>query len=175
MHSGRFASASGALVSWFAHCSERSREGYKHIQRDNRLLSCGWARLVADAMQRCSPHAGTYMCVPVMCPTMCEGLKRGGMSLTASAQGVSFGVFGLGNKQYEHFCAVGKRVHKAMCALGASALVRRGDGDDDEDIETDFDSWRSELYDALDKADLLAKSTVGPAAWRRNPRSSKYT
>ena len=69
-------------------------------------------------------------------------------------------MFGLGNKQYEHFCAVGKRVHKALGALGAKALVRRGDGDDDEDIEADFESWRTELYASLDKSDVLVKSTV---------------
>ncbi|CAL8469233.1 g8774 [Coccomyxa elongata] len=76
-------------------------------------------------------------------------------------EGVSFGVFGLGNKQYEHFCAVGKRVHKALVNLGANALVHRGDGDDDEDIEADFESWRTELYAALDKSDVLAKSSAG--------------
>ena len=69
-------------------------------------------------------------------------------------------MFGLGNKQYEHFCAVGKRVHKALGALGGKALVRRGDGDDDEDIEADFESWRTELYTGLDKSDVLVKSTV---------------
>ena len=73
-------------------------------------------------------------------------------------------MFGLGNKQYEHFCAVGKRVHKALCALGGSALVRRGDGDDDEDIEADFDAWRTGLYAARNTMDLLAKATVRPAA-----------
>jgi NADPH-ferrihemoprotein reductase len=75
-------------------------------------------------------------------------------------QDLSFGVFGLGNKQYEHFCAVGKRVYKALCNLGATPLVRRGDGDDDEDIEADFEAWRTELYAALDKSDVLAKSVV---------------
>ena len=82
----------------------------------------------------------------------------------ACLQGVSYGVFGLGNKQYEHFCAVGKRVHKCLGALGAKALVRRGDGDDDEDIEADFESWRTELYASLDKSDVLVKSTVSNCA-----------
>lgn len=47
-------------------------------------------------------------------------------------QGVSFAVFGLGNRQYEHFCAMGKKVEKLMTKLGASQVVRRGDGDDDQ-------------------------------------------
>ena len=41
-------------------------------------------------------------------------------------QTLSYGVFGLGNKQYEHFCAVGKRVHKALGALGAKAPRQEG-------------------------------------------------
>jgi sulfite reductase alpha subunit-like flavoprotein len=47
---------------------------------------------------------------------------------------VHYGVFGLGNKQYEHFNAVGKRMHKNMEALGATAVCPRGDGDDDDNI-----------------------------------------
>lgn len=70
-------------------------------------------------------------------------------------QGVSYGVFGLGNKQYEHFCAVGLKVHAAMEQLGAQPIVRRGDGDDDVDIDADFESWRTELYSALDASSLL--------------------
>ena len=78
---------------------------------------------------------------------------------------MSFGVFGLGNKQYEHFCAVGKRMHRALASLGAAPLVRKGEGDDDDDIEADFELWRTELYQALDKATVLAKSLVSaPAA-----------
>lgn len=50
------------------------------------------------------------------------------------AQGVHFGVFGLGNKQYEHFNAVGKRMQKNMQALGAAPICPRGDGDDDDNI-----------------------------------------
>ena len=69
-------------------------------------------------------------------------------------------MFGLGNRQYEHFCAVGKRIYKALQSLGASPVGPRGDGDDDEDIEADFDKWRTELYEALDKSPLLTKSRV---------------
>ena len=75
-------------------------------------------------------------------------------------QGVSYGVFGLGNKQYEHFCAVGHKVHAAMEQLGAQPVVRRGDGDDDVDIDADFESWRTELYTALDASSLLDKKEV---------------
>ncbi|KAI8472971.1 MAG: NADPH-cytochrome P450 reductase [Monoraphidium minutum] len=70
-------------------------------------------------------------------------------------EGVSYGVFGLGNKQYEHFNAVGKRMEKVMDALGASAVVRRGDGDDDECIDDDFDKWTAELFEALGAATHL--------------------
>jgi len=75
-------------------------------------------------------------------------------------QGVSYGVFGLGNKQYEHFCAVGLKVHAAMEQLGAQPVVRRGDGDDDVDIDADFESWRTELYSALDASSLVDQKEV---------------
>lgn len=40
-------------------------------------------------------------------------------------------MYGLGNKQYEHFNAVGKKVFKSLGAIGGTPLIRRGDGDDD--------------------------------------------
>ena len=80
--------------------------------------------------------------------------------MSVALQGVTFAIFGLGNRQYEHFCAVGKRMHKALKDLGATAVGPRGEGDDDEDIEADFDKWRTELYDALDKCPLLTKDQV---------------
>ncbi|KAL3141440.1 hypothetical protein ABBQ32_005008 [Trebouxia sp. C0010 RCD-2024] len=83
-----------------------------------------------------------------------EAEDGGGESLL---KGVSYGVFGLGNKQYEHFCAVGHKVHAAMEQLGAQPVVRRGDGDDDVDIDADFEGWRTELYTSLDGSSLLDK------------------
>jgi NADPH-ferrihemoprotein reductase len=86
-------------------------------------------------------------------------------NLVPAVQGVTFGIFGLGNKQYEHFCMVGKRMQKALISLGADPIVRRGDGDDDEDIEADFDSWRSELMTALDSSDGLLAIGEVCATW----------
>jgi NADPH-ferrihemoprotein reductase len=75
---------------------------------------------------------------------------------------VHFGVFGLGNKQYEHFNAVGKRMHTNMEALGAAAVCRRGDGDDDDSIDDDFEKWCTELFAALDaKPELLGAAAAG--------------
>ncbi len=91
-----------------------------------------------------------HLCVQPCSARSAPGARR--------AQGVSFGVFGLGNKQYEHFCAVGKRMYRALASLGATALVPKGEGNDDDDIEADFELWRTELYQALDKATVLAKS-----------------
>ena len=52
-------------------------------------------------------------------------------SFLRGMQEVNYAVFGLGNKQYEHFNSVGKKVFKSLGAMGAAPLVRRGDGDDD--------------------------------------------
>ena len=71
-------------------------------------------------------------------------------------QGLRFGVFGLGNRKYEHFCATGKLVHRCMLKLGANPIVERGDGNDDDDIDTDFDVWKTKLYSALDAEDMVS-------------------
>ena len=73
-------------------------------------------------------------------------------------QDVTFAIFGLGNKQYEHFCAVGKAVSDAMITLGATPVVERGEGDDDEDIDADFDRWKDKLLAALDSKSSLHKN-----------------
>ncbi|GAB4821850.1 hypothetical protein N2152v2_008896 [Parachlorella kessleri] len=76
-------------------------------------------------------------------------------------KGLHYGVFGLGNRQYEHFAAVGKKIHKLLGEMGAAAVVRRGDGDDDQDIDADFDAWSMDLFAALDKSELVQENKAG--------------
>uniref|UniRef100_A0A158PCB9 NADPH--hemoprotein reductase n=1 Tax=Angiostrongylus cantonensis TaxID=6313 RepID=A0A158PCB9_ANGCA len=57
-------------------------------------------------------------------------------------KGVKYAVFGLGNKTYEHFNAVGKLIDKRLEELGAERVFSLGLGDDDANLEEDFMRWR---------------------------------
>lgn len=103
-------------------------------------------------------------------------------ALARSHESVTYGVFGLGNKQYEHFNAVGRKTDKALKALGAKQVVRRGDGDDDGCIEDDFAQWREELWPALDKTGLFQRAPLAdrsnggapPASPGHKPAAQSY-
>ena len=62
---------------------------------------------------------------------------------------VRFAAFALGNKQYQHFCAMGKWVDAKVSALGGMRICPLGLGDDDDDLEGDFEKWRETLWAAL--------------------------
>jgi NADPH-ferrihemoprotein reductase len=62
---------------------------------------------------------------------------------------VDYSVFGLGNRQYEHYNAMGKFFHSAFQKLGAKPILPLGLGDDDADLEGDFETWKDELWAAL--------------------------
>lgn len=55
---------------------------------------------------------------------------------------LDFAVFGLGNKQYEHFNAMGKFLDGTMEKIGAYRILQLGLGDDDNDLEGDFETWK---------------------------------
>ncbi|CAJ0585257.1 unnamed protein product, partial [Mesorhabditis spiculigera] len=61
---------------------------------------------------------------------------------TANLEGVRYAVFGLGNKTYEHYNAVGKIIDARLEELGAERVHYIGLGDDDSNLEEDFMRWR---------------------------------
>jgi len=60
--------------------------------------------------------------------------------------GLRYAVFGLGNKTYEHFNAMGIFVDAKLEALGGRRVHDLGSGDDDANLEDDFITWKEAFW-----------------------------
>lgn len=60
-------------------------------------------------------------------------------------KGLDYAVFGLGNKQYQFFNAMGKATDETLDKVGAYRILEIGVGDDDDDLEADFENWKDNL------------------------------
>jgi NADPH-ferrihemoprotein reductase len=58
-------------------------------------------------------------------------------------------IFALGNRTYEHFCAVGRQLDAKLTALGAKRLGALGEGDADKSTEEDYLAWKAGMFQAL--------------------------
>lgn len=74
--------------------------------------------------------------------------------------GLDYGVFGLGNKQYDHYNAMGKFFDHAIGRLGGNRVVPLGLGDDDSDLEGDFENWKDNVLWPTLKKRYLADASV---------------
>jgi len=75
-----------------------------------------------------------------------EKKEEGNPSPAPTLSNIDYAVFGLGDREYEHYCAMGKFINRAMGAAGAKPIVGLGMGDDHEDIEADFEKWKDEVF-----------------------------
>ena len=91
----------------------------------------------------------------------------------APLKGMQFGVFGLGNKTYEHYNWMGREMQKRLLALGASAILPYGEGDDDSSLEDDFGEWKKQIWGPLCEA-LGVKAEVGAFESGNHARAWKW-
>ncbi|CAM9262505.1 unnamed protein product [Choristocarpus tenellus] len=63
--------------------------------------------------------------------------------------GLEVAVFGLGNRQYDHYNQMGKRTDAGLEKLGTKRMYMYGEGDDDGSLEEDFEAWKEGLWPAL--------------------------
>ena len=77
---------------------------------------------------------------------------------------VKYTVFGLGNRQYEHYNAQGRFVDKTLESFGAKRMYPYGEGDDDGPLEEDFESWKAKLWNTLRKSELGLESDSGTSS-----------
>ena len=68
-----------------------------------------------------------------------------------SLENLNYVIFSLGNRTYEHFCAVGTTIDEKLSGLGAKRIGERGEGDDDKSMEEDYLAWKDGMWESLQR------------------------
>jgi len=63
--------------------------------------------------------------------------------------GLKYVVFSLGNKTYEHYNLIGRKIDEILTKMGAGRIGERGEGDDDKSMEEDYLEWKDGMWDAF--------------------------
>ncbi|KAJ3364742.1 NADPH-cytochrome P450 reductase [Kappamyces sp. JEL0680] len=86
-----------------------------------------------------------------------KGDQDDAMTEEQVCENINYFVFGLGNKTYEYFNAIARRLDKRLSKLGARRLGERGEGDDDArympwltaSMEEDYIKWAPGIVTAI--------------------------
>ncbi|OCF37507.1 NADPH-ferrihemoprotein reductase [Kwoniella heveanensis BCC8398] len=62
-------------------------------------------------------------------------------------ENLNYVVFGLGNKTYEFYNEVARKLDKRLGELGAKRIGDRGEGDDDKSMEEDYLAWKDPMWE----------------------------
>ncbi|KAL7411249.1 cytochrome P450 reductase [Mrakia frigida] len=76
-------------------------------------------------------------------------------------EGLKYVVFGLGNRTYEHYNIIGRKVDARLTALGAKRISTVGEGDDDKSMEEDYLEWKDGMFAELATSLGLEEGGVG--------------
>ncbi|EPQ29480.1 uncharacterized protein PFL1_03235 [Pseudozyma flocculosa PF-1] len=67
----------------------------------------------------------------------------------SSLDNLNYVIFGLGNRTYEHYNAIARKLDARLESLGAKRIGERGEGDDDKSMEEDYLAWKDGMFEAL--------------------------
>ncbi|KAK4687869.1 NADPH-ferrihemoprotein reductase, partial [Tremellales sp. Uapishka_1] len=73
-------------------------------------------------------------------------------------------VFGLGNKTYEYYNEVARKIDNRLSALGAKRVGERGEGDDDKSMEEDYLGWKDGMWETFSKEMGVEEGGAGDVA-----------
>lgn len=78
--------------------------------------------------------------------------------------GLKYVIFGLGNRTYEHYNVIGRKVDAALAEMGAVRIGERGEGDDDKSMEEDYLEWKDGMWEAFATAMGVEEGQGGDSA-----------